>query len=78
MQSSELRLRKHARIAQRFMDAAELYLRDGDVIQTSEKLWGATAHSIKVYCISRGWQLGKYAHLQRAMRQLVRETEDDF
>ena len=55
VQGGESRSQKHTRIARRFVIAAELYLQEGDVVQASEKLWGATAHAIKVYCIGRGW-----------------------
>ena len=51
-------------------------MQEGDIIQASEKLWGATAHAIKDYCISRGWRRGRYAHLQRAMGLLTGETGD--
>ena len=76
MLRGESRPEKHARIARRFMYSAEAYLQEGDIIQASEKLWGATAHAIKVYCISRGWRQGRYAHLQRAMGLLTGETGD--
>ena len=69
---------KHSRIARRFIAAAHGYLSEGDVIQASEKLWGATAHAIKVYCITRGWQHSRYAHLKRAMLLLGEETGDGF
>ena len=68
---------KHTQIARRFMEAATRYLKEGDLIQASEKLWGATAHAIKVYCIGRGWRHSKYAHLRRAMTRVAEETGDD-
>lgn len=78
MQATETPSGKHTRIALRFITAAESYLAEGDVIQASEKLWGATAHAIKVHCIRRSWRHGKYAHLLWAMRQLSRETRDNL
>ena len=68
---------KHTRIARRFITAADRYLAEGDLVQASEKLWGAAAHATKVYCISRGWRHGKYSHLKRAMRSMTEETGDD-
>lgn len=76
MQQMETPSQKHTRIALRFVAAAEIYLADGDIIQASEKLWGTTAHAIKVYCIARRWKHGRYAHLLRAMRRLSEETQD--
>ncbi len=43
---------KYTEIARRFLQAATGYLNEGDLIQASEKLWGATAHAIKVYSCS--------------------------
>lgn len=78
MQNNESAAQKHTRIARRFIDAAGNYLAAGDVIQASEKLWGATAHAIKVYCISRGWKHGRYSHLRGAMRRLDEETGGNY
>ena len=68
---------KHTRIASRFIAAADRYLSEGDLIQASEKLWGAAAHAVKVFCIRRAWTHGKYSHLRRAMRRITEETGDD-
>ena len=78
MQNNESAAQKHTRIARRFIDAAGTYLAAGDVIQASEKLWGATAHAIKVYCISRGWKHGRYSHLRGAMQRLDEETGGNY
>ena len=78
MQNNESAAQKHTRIARRFIDAAGTYLAAGDVIQASEKLWGATAHAIKVYCISRGWKHGRYSHLRGAMQRLDEEIGGNY
>ena len=77
MLGREAQAQKHTRIARRFIDAADHYLVDGDVIQASEKLWGAASHAVKVFCIRQRWRHGKYSHLRAAMRLMVRETGDD-
>ena len=68
---------KHTRIARRFIAAADHYLSEGDLIQASEKLWGAAAHAVKVFCIRRQWRHSKYSHLRKAMQRTVEETMDD-
>lgn len=68
---------KHTGIARRFILAADRYLAEGDLVQAAEKLWGATAHAVKVYCIYRGWRHGRYAHLRNAMTRLTDESEDN-
>ena len=68
---------KHTGIARRFIAAADGYLSEGDLIQASEKLWGAAAHAAKAFCIRRRWRHGKYSHLRRAMQRMSEETGDD-
>ena len=69
---------KHTQIARRFLQAATRYLDEGDLVQASEKLWGATAHAVKVYSMHRGWRHSKYAHLRRAMERMASENGDDY
>ena len=77
MPDQEDLVEKHTRIARRFITAADHYLAEGDLVQASEKLWGAVAHAVKVFCIKREWRHGKYSHLRRAMRRMTGETGDD-
>lgn len=77
MSNQEYLTEKHTRIANRFLVAADRYFSEGDLIQASEKLWGAVAHAVKVFCIRRAWTHGKYSHLRRAMRRTSEETKDD-
>lgn len=78
MQHRESEAIKHTQIARRFVQAAEKYLNEGDIIQASEKLWGATAHAVKVFCISRGWRYTRYSHLRRAMARMTEATGDSY
>ena len=39
-----------------FMRQAEQEFRDGDILQASEKGWGAAAHAVKAVAERRGWQ----------------------
>ncbi len=50
---------KHARLARQLLDQADHELMAGDLLQSSEKLWGATSHALKAFCESRGWRHGK-------------------
>ena len=77
MSNQEYLTEKHTRIASRFLVAADRYFSEGDLIQASEKLWGAVAHAVKVFCIRREWTHGKYSHLRRAMQRTSEETTDD-
>ena len=77
MQDRETQTGKHTRIALEFLEAADRFFEQGDIIQTSEKLWGATNHAAKVLCIRRRWRHGKYAHIREAVRLLAEETGDE-
>ena len=70
---TETRQQKHTRLAWQLLDQADYELADGDLLQSSEKLWGATSHALKAFCESRGWRHGKYAQREYAVKRLVAE-----
>ena len=76
MQNRERQIQKHTQIARQFLDAADEFFEQGDIIQVSEKLWGATAHALKAVCIHRRWRHGKYPHLREAAQRIADETGD--
>lgn len=49
----------------------------GDVIQASEKGWGAAAQIVKAAAERRGWEHRSHAALYRVVSRLVTETGDD-
>ena len=74
---TETHLEKHARLARQLLDQADHEMMAGDLLQSSEKLWGATSHALKAFCESRGWRLGKYAQREHAAKRLATERDDD-
>ena len=76
MQDRETQAEKHLRITTQFLDAADELFDKGDIIQTSEKLWGATVHAVTVLCIRRGWRHNRYAFQTDAVKRLSEETGD--
>ena len=48
----------------------------GDLLQTSEKGWGATAQIIKAVAEERGWEHRRHANLIQVVRRVVAETGD--
>ena len=48
----------------------------GDVVQASEKGWGAAAQMVKAVAEQRGWPHNGHALLYEAVRSLVEETGD--
>ncbi len=57
-------------------EQANIELEAGDLIQASEKFWGAAAHSLKSIAEHRGWEHKSHAHFYRIIRNLSDETDD--
>ena len=57
-------------------EQANIELEAGDLIQASEKFWGAAAHSLKSIAEDRGWEHKSHAHFYRIIRNLADETDD--
>lgn len=74
---TETHQQKHARLARQLLDQADHEMMAGDLLQSSEKLWGATSHALKAFCESRGWRHGKYAQREHAVKRLATEKGDD-
>ena len=64
----------HIEIASEFLARARSYLADDDLLQASEKGWGAAAQAVKAVAESRGWEHSGHRQLQRTIRRLVDET----
>ena len=65
---------EHIQTARDFLVKSDNYFTEGDVLQGSEKLWGAAAHSIIALAQQRGWKYGNHY----AIRQVVRRIEDEL
>ena len=46
---------RYQEISQHLLEQARQELDQGDILQASEKVWGATAHAIKALAQHRGW-----------------------
>ncbi len=66
----------HTKTAQGFLEAADRELADGDVLQGSEKLWGAASHAVMAAAQERGWDFGKHGAMKAAVRRLAQESGD--
>ena len=56
-------------------DQAIVELEAGDLLQASEKLWGAAAQALKSVAERRGWKHDSHAQFYNIMAALERETE---
>ena len=59
------------------MDKAEWEFRQGDLMQASEKAWGAAAHFLKAMAVLRGLSHESHHHLVRIASALRKETGND-
>ena len=68
---------EHVQTAEDFLAKSDAYFAEGDVLQGSEKLWGAAAHSVMALAQQRGWQYGSHYALRQVALRLADEMEDE-
>ena len=68
---------EHVQTAQDFLAKSDNYFAEGDVLQGSEKLWGAAAHALSAVAQQRGWKFGNRYALRQVALQLADELEDE-
>ena len=59
-----------------FIARARTYLAEEDLLQASEKGWGAAAQMVKAAAESRGWRQRGHRDLYAAINRLADETGD--
>lgn len=57
---------RYEEISRHLLRQAQEELDKGDVLQASDKVWGATAHAIKAVCQRLGWNHHAHNHLSAA------------
>ena len=67
----------HSETAGEFLAKAGGYLAEGDLLQASEKGWGAAAQMVKAVAEERGWDHSGHRQLFVTVRRLVEETGDE-
>ncbi len=68
---------EHVQTAQEFLVKSDGYFAEGDVLQGSEKLWGAAAHAVMAVAQQRGWKYGNHYTLRETALRLADELEDE-
>ena len=64
----------HIAISRRFIRHAEEELEKGDLLQASEKSWGAVAHRLKAIAGRRRWSHSSHKDYYRIIANLSEET----
>ena len=67
----------HSETAREFLVKARVYLAEGDLLQASEKGWGAAAQMVKAVAEARGWRHQGHRQLYEVVDRLVAETGRD-
>ena len=67
---------QHTQTARDFLIAADREFAAGDLVQGSEKLWGAAAHAVMAIAQQRGWQHRSHRSLKNAVLRLAEENND--
>ena len=68
---------EHIQTAQDSLVKSDGYFAEGDVLQGSEKIWGAASHAVMALAQQRGWQYGNHYALRQAALRLADEMEDE-
>lgn len=69
-------VREHADTAREFLVASDEEFDKDDLVQASEKLWGAAAHAVMAVAQQRGWHYRSHRSLKNAVIRLSREQGD--
>ena len=63
---------QHLSISNQFLEHADDEFRKGELLQASEKAWGAVSHYANYVARQRGWPLGSHAHMMDNIRKTFR------
>ena len=68
---------QHAQTARDFLAASDKEFMDGDLLQGSEKLWGAATHAVRAVVSSNGRGISQSHHgVKDAVEQLAVEQDE--
>ena len=68
---------RYEEISRHLLQQAQEELDKGDILQASDKVWGATAHAIKGVCQRMGWNHHAHNHLRAAANYIASELVRD-
>ncbi len=76
MTTREMTVEEHIQTALIFLEQSEQEFASGDILQGSEKLWGAVAHATTAVAKQRNWPTDSHRNLVDAARNLAEERGD--
>ncbi|MDE2817254.1 MAG: PaREP1 family protein [Chloroflexota bacterium] len=66
----------YIRTSRRFLAQAQEEFNRGDMLQASEKAWGAAAQAVKATAEQRGWEHSTHVRLFENIKRISQETGD--
>lgn len=69
--------RTHAEISDDMLAHAAQFITDGDLVQASEKIWGAVSHAVRQVAARRGWPLTENRDQKDVGAYIAHQTDDD-
>ena len=66
----------YRRTSRELLSKGEAALEEEDLLQASEKLWGASAQMVKALASRRGWYHSSHRSLFQVIDRLASETQD--
>ena len=69
---------EHIQTATDFLAASDREFDAGDVLQGSEKLWGAFSHAVTAISMTRGWDYGTHRKTINAALALADQLNDGW
>ena len=70
-------IQEHAQTAHDFLAVADDEFASGDMLQGSEKMWGAAAHAVMAVAQQRDWTCESYVEILTSARRLAGEHNDE-
>jgi hypothetical protein len=67
----------HLKLSEKYMMEAEEFLKKGDLVQASEKAWGASSQIVKALAAREGRELRSHGELHKQVVKIARETRDE-
>ena len=64
---------RYEAISNHLLTQARIELNNGDILQASDKVWGATAHALKAVCQRMGWNHHAHNHINAAANYIATE-----
>ncbi len=68
---------RYEEISRHLLEQAREELEKGDILQASDKVWGATAHAVKAVCQRMGWNHHAHNHIRSAANYIASEFGRD-